>query len=83
MWEYLPGTITWAPACNFPGNDIRNFTTVMPVTNKCQWWCQNTKGCTNFVWSDGTCSLKKGPITTANAVPADPNFVCGINTNVK
>ena len=79
MWENLPYNITWAPKCKFLGNDIRNFTTRMPVTNQCIWNCQNNAACTHFVYSNGVCFLKKGPVKMSNAILADPYTVCGIN----
>lgn len=58
--------------------------TRMPVTNQCQWKCQNNVGCTHFVWSNATCYMKKGAVTVKNAVvSSDPNMVCGINGLVK
>lgn len=79
MWENLLYNITWAPGCNFLGNDFKNEPTRMPVTNQCQYKCQNNIGCTHFVWANQTCWLKKGPVSTSSAVKADPNMVCGIN----
>ena len=59
---------------------MKNEPTRMPVTNQCQWKCQNNAGCTHFVWSNSTCYLKKGQVSINDAVISnDLNTVCGIN----
>ena len=55
----------------------------MPVTNQCQWKCQNNAGCTHFVWNNRTCFMKKGAISIKDAIIDDPNMVCGINALIK
>lgn len=70
----------WAPGCDFPGNDLRNETTRIPLTNNCEYKCLVTPECTHFSWNFNTCYMKKGPITMKDAKLADPNGVCAILT---
>ena len=62
---------------------MKKESTNMPVTNQCQWKCQNNAGCTHFVWNNRTCFMKKGAISIKDAIIDDPNMVCGINALIK
>ncbi len=41
----------WAAGCDFPGNDFRNETTKIPLTNNCEYKCLVNTGCTHFSWN--------------------------------
>ena len=64
---------------NWSGNQLSSSKT---ASLNCGGLCFNTKGCTHYVWNfynNGTCWLKTGSVTTANAILAsDPNGICGI-----
>jgi hypothetical protein len=79
-WQYLTyyGNVSWAPGCDFPGNDLKYELTKIPVNNQCEGKCRKTTGCSHFVWNEGICYMKKGPVTENDAVNADPNMVCAI-----
>ena len=73
------GKNNWAPNCNFPGNDLSN---IQVPASQCGPQCEAMKECTHFVWTndnEGTCWMKKGPISKDKAVikPAQ-GVVCGV-----
>lgn len=70
--------MTWAPGCDFPGSDFRYELTKIPVNNQCEFKCIKNLECTHFLWNDGICWMKKGKVSTADAVKSDPNMVCAI-----
>lgn len=41
----------WAAGCDFPGNDLKNLTTRIPLTNACEYYCLVNTGCTHFSWN--------------------------------
>jgi hypothetical protein len=69
----------WALNCDFIGND---FAQVRVSSDRCGGACVENTQCTHFAWTEwngGTCWLKRGPITRANAVVSNiPNIVCGV-----
>jgi hypothetical protein len=81
--------ITWqlgrfgytASACDFKGNDFKNF--LISSTN-CGQKCSNTVNCTHYVWStwnSGTCWLKSSNVTITQSdalYTNDFTMVCGI-----
>jgi len=71
----------WALKCDFTGNDLSN---ARSTGDKCSSVCKATAGCTHYTWTSfngGTCWMKRGAVTTANAiVSTDASAVCGINT---
>lgn len=79
-WQFLTYgiNITWAPGCDFPGNDLKYELTKIPVNNQCEYKCGKTSGCTHYTWNDGVCYMKKGSVTKSDAVLSHPNMVCGI-----
>ena len=68
----------WATGCDFPGNDLRNETTRVPVTNSCEFKCSVTPECTHFIWKPRICYLKRGPVAKSDAIISDPTMVCAI-----
>ena len=73
------GENDWAPGCNFLGNDLSS---AEIRAQDCGLKCGSTPNCTHFVWTtenDGTCYLKKGPISKDNALATrDQSMVCGV-----
>ncbi|CAF4736191.1 unnamed protein product, partial [Rotaria sp. Silwood2] len=69
----------WAMSCDFYGNDLSN---VRIPGEGCGGKCAETQGCTHFTWTQwngGTCWMKKGSVSKANAFPTnDPHMVCGV-----
>ncbi|CAF1232589.1 unnamed protein product [Rotaria sp. Silwood1] len=69
----------WAFGCDFNGNDLSN---VQIRGEDCGGLCDKTPGCTHFTWTtwkDGTCWLKKGPISKNQALETDDKtMVCGV-----
>ena len=69
----------WAMSCDFNGNDLSS---AQIRGEECSGRCAATAGCTHFTWSQsngGTCWMKKGSISKANAVQNnDPTSVCGV-----
>ena len=69
----------WANACDFYGQDMSE---VRISSDKCWYACKITQHCTHFTWSTyktGTCWLKYGAVTKADAFyNGDPNVVCGV-----
>ena len=62
-------------ACAFEGNDLSNVSSAMEY---CLYICIDTPECTHFVWNDGTCWMKKGYVTLANATRTqDGMMMCG------
>ncbi|CAF1113111.1 unnamed protein product [Rotaria sordida] len=72
----------WAMSCDFYGNDLSN---VQIKPELCGGKCVETLGCTHFTWTQwngGTCWMKKGPVSKANAVSTnDPTTVCGVTND--
>ncbi|CAF3678835.1 unnamed protein product [Rotaria sp. Silwood1] len=70
----------WAKSCDFHGN---NLSQVEIPPELCGPTCLQTKGCTHYTWTTlngGTCWMKKGNISKADAFPTnDTTMVCGIN----
>ncbi|CAF1100135.1 unnamed protein product [Rotaria sordida] len=70
----------WAMSCDFYGNDLSN---VQISGEGCGGKCAATQECTHFTWTQwngGTCWMKKGPVSKADAFPTnDPYMVCGVN----
>ena len=68
----------WSFGCDFFENDLRN---VISRGEDCSGKCKQTTGCTHYTWTNfngGTCWMKQGPISQADAIKADNGFVCGI-----
>lgn len=69
----------WAMSCDFNGNDLSS---AQIPGEQCSGRCAATGSCTHFTWTNhngGTCWLKRGPISKANAVRInDPSAVCGV-----
>ncbi|CAF3415938.1 unnamed protein product [Rotaria sp. Silwood1] len=69
----------WARSCEFPGNDLSN---VQVSADRCGPACLQVKDCTHYTWTTlngGTCWMKKGNVSKADAVPAnDTNMICGV-----
>ncbi|CAF1044433.1 unnamed protein product [Adineta steineri] len=69
----------WAMSCDFQGNELSN---VQIPGEQCGGRCSQTSGCTHFTWNQykgGTCWMKTGSVTTANAFKTDdPSMVCGV-----
>ena len=73
--NWQPGD--WAMDCDFFGNDLSNR---LVRGDLCSSTCQATSGCTHFTWTlhnNGTCWMKRGSVTKANAVYLQ-GAVCGI-----
>eukprot|EP00775_Hariotina_reticulata_P014913 gene14913-biopygen17259 len=72
-----------ATGCDFPGQDLTSVRGI--AATQCRPRCASTSTCTHFVWSSfsgGTCFLKKGPRTKANAISSsDTTMVCGLVVN--
>ena len=67
---------SWAKGCDFYANDYKS---AIISYDKCAQKCSNTNGCTHYVWSSGTCYLKNGAISQANAIYTnDFSMHCGI-----
>ncbi|CAF0789787.1 unnamed protein product [Rotaria sordida] len=89
--NYLPATLAsgvinwngnnWAMSCDFHGNDLSN---ARISGEGCDGKSGKTQGCTHFIWTQwngGTCWMKKGPVSKADAFPTDdPHMVCGVNS---
>lgn len=84
-------TIRWneeanfAFACEFPGNNVAR---VHINGEKCGETCDRRRECTHYTWTkhdNGTCWLKSGPVSRADAVRThDLSMICGItNLNFK
>lgn len=69
----------WAMQCDFKENDMSNF---QIRGEDCGGKCSETPGCTHFTWTQfngGTCWLKQGSVTKADAFSTDDkNMVCGV-----
>ena len=69
----------WAFACDFTGGDIGS---AQVRGEDCGAECAKKPDCTHFTWTsfnDGTCWMKSGPISKANAVDTgDQGMVCGV-----
>ena len=69
----------WGMSCDFKGNDLSS---VRVRGEECSGRCAATAGCTHFAWTrwnGGTCWMKKGSISKANAVQNnDPTSACGV-----
>ncbi|CAF3775335.1 unnamed protein product [Rotaria sp. Silwood1] len=69
----------WAMSCDFYGNDLSN---VRVSGEGCGGKCAATAGCTHFTWTQwngGTCWMKKGSVSKADAFQTnDPSMVCGV-----
>jgi hypothetical protein len=67
----------WALNCDFKGQDMSN---VSVSTQQCGPTCLSTYGCTHFTYNGGTCWMKNGLVTKADAfnVP-NTDYVCGVN----
>ena len=69
----------WAMSCDFNGNDLSS---AQIRGEECSGRCAATAGCTHFAWTrwnGGTCWMKKGSISKANAVQNnDPTSACGV-----
>ena len=69
----------WALRCDFKGNDLKN---VRAQSELCGSSCANTNGCTHWAFTNfdsGTCWLKQGVVTKANAFEStDPSSSCGV-----
>jgi hypothetical protein len=66
-------------SCDFSGNDLSN---VEVPADRCGGECQQTPGCTHFVWTTyigGTCWIKTGAVSKNDAIStSDPTAVCGV-----
>ena len=69
----------WANGCDFDNHDLSN--AQIPGA-ECGQKCVDTDGCTHFTWTTyngGTCWMKTGSVTKADAVATnDQSYVCGI-----
>ena len=69
----------WAMSCDFNGNDL---SLAQIRGEECSGRCAATAGCTHFAWTrwnGGTCWMKEGDVSKANAVQNnDPTSVCGV-----
>ena len=69
----------WAHSCDFNGNDLSHITA---KSEDCDEQCFGTAGCTHFTWTrfnDGTCFMKQGNVSQADAVRTDDSsMICGI-----
>ena len=69
----------WAYACDFPNSDLPS---VRVKSYECGGACLNNPQCTHYTWNTyngGTCWLKYGPVTKANAFDTgDRSMVCGV-----
>ena len=78
-WNFDASTGSyWAMGCDFVGNDLTN---AKIPGEQCSSRCRQTSGCTHFTWTSyqgGTCWMKSGFVTTANAITSDPSAVCGL-----
>jgi hypothetical protein len=76
--------ITWngdvGTGCDFKGQDMRSVT--IATILQCMVRCNNTIGCTHFVWSKfngGTCFMKNGARAKTDAiVSSDSTMMCGL-----
>ncbi|CAF1247537.1 unnamed protein product [Rotaria sordida] len=72
--------MNWAPSCDFNGNDLSH---VEISPEFCGSTCLQTKGCTHYTWTNlngGTCWMKKGNVSKADAVSTDDaTMICGVN----
>ncbi len=70
----------WALNCDFTGQDLSSAQVAAP---QCGPRCLATSGCTHYTWNSyngGTCYMKSGAATKANAFyVSTPNYVCGVN----
>ena len=64
-----------ASGCNFFGNDLKN---VNSMREDCSEKCKQTKGCTHYTWTNGTCWMKKGLISKSDTSQVSGDYVCGI-----
>jgi hypothetical protein len=69
----------WAFACDFKENDLTN---AKMQGSECGGACWNNEQCTHFTWTSyegGTCWMKSGSVTKANAFDTgDNSMVCGV-----
>ncbi|OWA52637.1 Endoglucanase-5 [Hypsibius exemplaris] len=69
----------WAHGCDFTGGD---FSRAAIPGKECGGRCAATQGCTHFTWTrhnGGTCFMKRGPVSKANAFStSDQSKVCGV-----
>ena len=76
--DWLPGQ-NWAFRCDFSNNDLTN---AQMQGSECGGACWNNPECTHFTWNNfngGTCWMKSGPVTKANAFDtSDNSMVCGV-----
>ena len=70
----------WAKGCDFRNN---NLATVAESGDNCGQACIDNLQCTHFTWTmenGGTCQLKYGPVSKADALPTgDMSMVCGVS----
>ncbi|CAF5105163.1 unnamed protein product, partial [Rotaria sp. Silwood1] len=69
----------WAQACDFKGNDLSH---IEVIPQLCGGECLKVPECTHYTWTtlnDGTCWLKKGTVSKADAfLTNDTSMVCGV-----
>ena len=74
--RWQPGN--WAFACDYKGGDLANAKT---SADQCSAKCASTNGCTHYTWNnylDGTCWMKNGIVSLADAFyTGDNSMVCG------
>lgn len=81
----VQGDITWngdwARGCDFVGQDLSK---VQVPADQCGPRCTDTPGCTHYTWTtwnSGTCWLKSGPASKADAKASGDDMLCGVSPN--
>ncbi|CAF2601900.1 unnamed protein product [Rotaria sp. Silwood2] len=74
----------WAKSCDFNGNYLQYIRSSVEL---CSEKCAETQQCTHYTWTNwtgGTCWMKMGNVSKADAFPtADATMICGIVNETK